>query len=209
MSLLGHETPDLALTRQIEAILFIGAHGVSVQEMALATGRTSSAIRKTLITMSESYAESHGMEVVELGGRWFMTTASDLSETIDKFHAADERQHVRLTRASLETLAVIAYSQPVTRSEIEAIRGVRCDRVIDTLLNHGLARIAGRRKSTGSPLLYRTTTKFLEIFGLRGIADLPTIAELEDLRASCEGSAPIETEDNALRTEGAEEHETE
>ena len=101
---------------------------------------------------------------------------------MDKFHAADESERVRLTRASLETLAVIAYSQPVTRSEIEAIRGVRCDRVIDTLLGYGLARIAGRRKSTGSPLLYRTTTKFLEIFGLGAISDLPTIDELEELR---------------------------
>ena len=70
----------------------------------------------------------------------------------------------------------------MTRSEVESIRGVRCDRVIDTLLGYGLVRIAGRRKSTGSPLLYRTSTRFLEIFGLGAISDLPTVAELEDLR---------------------------
>ncbi|MDY4032132.1 MAG: SMC-Scp complex subunit ScpB [Pyramidobacter sp.] len=182
MSLSRQEEPENLLIRQIEAILFVAADGASVPEISLATGRPAAAVRKTLAWLNESYALSHGLEIVELGGKWFMTTASDLSEIMDKFHAADESERVRLTRASLETLAVIAYSQPVTRSEIEAIRGVRCDRVIDTLLGYGLARIAGRRKSTGSPLLYRTTTKFLEIFGLGAISDLPTIDELEELK---------------------------
>lgn len=182
MSSSQHETSDRLLTRQIEAILFVGTDGVSAHEISLATGRPAATVRKALERMSEDFAAGHGMEVVELGGKWFMTTAGDLSETLDKFRAADASEHVRLTRASLETLAVIAYSQPVTRSEIETIRGVRCDRVIDTLLGYGLARIAGRRKTTGSPLLYRTTPKFLEIFGLGGISDLPTIEEIEDLR---------------------------
>jgi len=182
MSLSRQEEPENRLIRQIEAILFVAADGASVTEISLATGQSAASVRKVLTRLSESYALSHGLEIVELGGKWFMTTASDLSETMDKFHAADESERVRLTRASLETLAVIAYSQPVTRAEIEAIRGVRCDRVIDTLLGYGLARIAGRRKSTGSPLLYRTTTKFLEIFGLGGISDLPTIDELEELK---------------------------
>lgn len=182
MSLSRQEEPENLLVRQIEAILFVAADGASVAEISLATGRPAATVRKVLSQLSENYVLSRGLEIVELGGKWFTTTASDLSETMDKFHAADESERVRLTRASLETLAVIAYSQPVTRSEIEAIRGVRCDRVIDTLLGYGLARIAGRRKSTGSPLLYRTTTKFLEIFGLGAISDLPTIDELEKLR---------------------------
>ena len=182
MSLSRQEEPENLLLRQIEAILFVASDGASVSEISLATGRPAASVRKALTQLSESYALSHGLEVVELGGKWFMTTADDLSETMDKLRAADESERVRLTRASLETLAVIAYSQPVTRSEIEAIRGVRCDRVIDTLLGYGLARIAGRRKSTGSPLLYRTTTKFLEIFGLGAISDVPTIDELEELK---------------------------
>ncbi|MGI6075616.1 MAG: SMC-Scp complex subunit ScpB [Pyramidobacter sp.] len=182
MSSLPHETDDLLLQRQVEAILFTGTDGVTPQELSLATERPASAVRAALQKLSAGYAAEHGMEVVELGGRWFMTTAADLHDTLEKFRSVDESEHVRLTRASLETLAIIAYSQPVTRSEIESIRGVRCDRVIDTLLNYGLARIAGRRKSTGSPLLYRTTKKFLEIFGLGGISELPTIAEIEELR---------------------------
>jgi len=81
----------------------------------------------------------------------------------------------------MESLAVIAYNQPVTRSEIEEIRGVRCERVLDTLLSHGLIKIAGRGKGTGSPLLYRTTEHFLEIFGLDSISELPSLEELADL----------------------------
>lgn len=182
MSLSRQEEPENFLIRQIEAILFVAVEGASVQEISLAVDYPAASVRKILAQLSKSYALLHGLEIVELGGKWFMTTAGDLNETMDRFHAADASERVRLTRASLETLAVIAYSQPVTRSEIEAIRGVRCDRVIDTLLGYELVRIAGRRKSIGSPLLYRTTTKFLEIFGLGAISDLPTIDELEELK---------------------------
>ncbi len=189
MSQSQREKANETLRRQIEAILFIAPGGATIQEISLATGQTSFSVRKTLENMRDSYGVSHGMEVVELGGKWVMTTSADMSDTLEKFRAADESEHVRLTRASLETLAVIAYSQPVTRSEVEAIRGVRCDRVIDTLLGHGLVRIAGRRKSTGSPLLYRTSPRFLEIFGLGAISDLPTVAELEELKRRAVDSA--------------------
>ena len=182
MSELLRDKVSEQLVRKIEAILFIAVDGATPQEISLATDQSTAAIRKVLVQMQESYALKHGMEIVELGGKWFMTSAADLDDTLEKFRAADESEHVRLTRASLETLAVIAYSQPVTRSEIEAIRGVRCDRVIDTLLGYGLVRIAGRRKSTGSPLLYRTSPRFLEIFGLGSISDLPTVTELEELK---------------------------
>ena len=182
MSVLPQEKTAELLKRQVEAVLFIATDGATVQELSSATGQTSSAVRKVLNMMRDDYSKTHGMEVVELGGKWFMTSAGDMSETLERFRVANESEHVRLTRASLETLAVIAYSQPVTRSEVESIRGVRCDRVIDTLLGYGLVRIAGRRKSTGSPLLYRTSPRFLEIFGLGSISDLPTVAELEELK---------------------------
>lgn len=182
MSVSPQEEADKALSRQIEAILFVAADGAAVQEIATAVKKPSAAVRRVLAQLKESCAHDRGMEIVELGDKWFMTSAPDLIETLDRFRAADESEHVRLTRASLETLAVIAYSQPVTRAEIEAIRGVRCDRVIDTLLSYGLVRIAGRRKSTGSPLLYRTSSRFLEVFGLGAISDLPTVAELEELK---------------------------
>jgi segregation and condensation protein B len=78
---------------------------------------------------------------------------------------------------------VVAYNQPVTRGEMEEIRTVRCDRVIDTLLKHGLVRVAGRKKSIGNPLLYRTTDRFLELFGLDSTASLPRLEELQDMLA--------------------------
>ena len=203
MSVLPQEKTAELLKRQVEAVLFIATDGATVQELSSATGQTSVAVRKVLNMMRDDYSKTHGMEVVELGGKWFMTSAGDMSETLERFRVANESEHVRLTRASLETLAVIAYSQPVTRSEVESIRGVRCDRVIDTLLGYGLVRIAGRRKSTGSPLLYRTSPRFLEIFGLGSISDLPTVAELEELkRRSAEvadrpvESVPSETNEN-------------
>lgn len=182
MSELQHDNAFVQLARKIEAILFIATDGATPQEISLAVEKPAASVRKVLEQMRDEYSHIHGIEVVELGGKYFMTSAADLDETLEKFRAADASEHVRLTRASMETLAVIAYSQPVTRSEIEAIRGVRCDRVIDTLLSYGLVRIAGRRKSTGSPLLYRTSPRFLEIFGLGSISDLPTVAELEELK---------------------------
>ena len=206
MSALSHEKTAELLKRQVEAVLFIATDGATAQELASATGQTTAAVRKVLNAMREDYPKTHGMEVVELGGKWFMTSAEDMSETLEKFRVANESEHVRLTRASLETLAVIAYSQPVTRSEVEAIRGVRCDRVIDTLLGYGLVRIAGRRKSTGSPLLYRTSPRFLEIFGLGSISDLPTVAELEDLkRRSAEvADTPVSNSPDVLPDGGSE-----
>ncbi len=194
--------PSLELQRQIQAVLFIASEGATISEIASSTGAPVSAVRRILEELSEHFAESHGMEVLELGGKWFMSTAADMSEVLERFHEADESERVRLSRASMETLAVVAYNQPVTRSEIEEIRGVRCDRVIETLLSHGLIRIAGRRKSTGSPLLYRTTDRFLQIFGLGAISDLPTVAEIEELRRS---QLPTPTEqDQVFRSEDFE-----
>lgn len=212
MSVSPQEEADNLLLRQVEAILFVASDGAAVQEIATAVRKPSATVKRILERLKENCAQNRGMEIVELGGKWFMTSAPDLIETLDRFRAADESEHVRLTRASLETLAVIAYSQPVTRSEVESIRGVRCDRVIDTLLSHGLVRIAGRRKSTGSPLLYRTSPRFLEVFGLRAISDLPTVAELEELKRSSaipsmtNGSAGGEISGDAVEKEAA--HET-
>ncbi|MDY3868610.1 MAG: SMC-Scp complex subunit ScpB [Pyramidobacter sp.] len=194
MSSSAHGQPDVQLCRKIEAILFIASDGAAVSEIAASADVSSGDVKKALAHLREQYAGRSGLEIAELGGKWFMSTAGDMSETLQRFRAADESEHVRLSRASMETLAVIAYNQPVTRSEIEEIRGVRCDRVIDTLLGYGLVRIAGRRKSTGSPLLYRTADKFLEIFGLGAISDLPTIAEIDELRKHREADAWQEDE---------------
>lgn len=124
-----------------------------------------------------------------------MATSPDLSDVVEKFADSVAMQKVRLSRAALETLSVIAYNQPVTRSEIENIRSVRCDRVVDTLLKHGLIRVAGRKKSLGSPLLFRTTDRFLEIFGLGGISSLPSLQELNESMADDETADASEGND--------------
>ena len=168
------------LERQIEAMLFISPQPISTQEIATYLGISTERAERAINTIKEVYAGGHGLTLLFEADGWMMATAKDLRDIIEDFANTVSLQRVRLSRAALETLSVIAYNQPVTRSEIEAIRSVRCDRVVDTLLKHGLVRVAGRKKSIGSPLLFRTTDRFLEIFGLAGISSLPSLDELRN-----------------------------
>ena len=129
----------------------------------------------------------HGLVLRSVAGGWVLETNPHFAEVLALFRDTSRRGRVRLSRAAVETLAVISYNQPVTRSEVEELRGVRSERVIETLLSHGLVRIAGRKKASGSPLFYRTTPRFLELFGLEAIADLPSLEELGEL-----GADPLE-----------------
>lgn len=171
------------LERYLEAILFVSNDPLIPSEDLSSILKVS---RKEIISALESLRshyqeEDHGMVLKKVSGGWKLYTAPDISDVLDNFRDSIQRQHIRLSKASMESLAVIAYNQPVTRSEIEEIRGVRCERVLDTLLSHGLIKISGRGKGTGSPLLYRTTEHFLEIFGLDSISELPSLEELADL----------------------------
>jgi segregation and condensation protein B len=165
--------------RQIEAIFFVAAQPLPEEALSSATGQSVKAVHEAVERLRSCYAEGRGVTLLRLSGGWQMATAPDLDQVIADFLGSMATQ-VRLSKAALETLAVVAYNQPVTRSEMEEIRTVRCDRVIDTLLKHGLVRVAGRKKSVGNPLLYRTTDVFLELFGLDAISSLPTLAELQD-----------------------------
>ena len=170
------------LERQVEAMLFVSPQPISSQEIASYLGLSAGRVETAVKTLKNVYERSHGLTIIFVSGGWQMATSPDLAETIEAFSNSVSLQKVRLSKAALETLSVIAYNQPVTRSEIEDIRSVRCDRVVETLLKHGLVRVAGRKKSVGSPLLFRTTDRFLEIFGLAGINSLPTIEELKDYK---------------------------
>jgi segregation and condensation protein B len=189
------------IERQIEAMLFVSPQPVSTQELSAHLGISNERAERALKTIKESYAEGRGLALISVAGGWQMATAPDLCDEVESFASAVSLQKVRLSRAALETLSVIAYNQPVTRSEIEDIRSVRCDRVVDTLLKHGLVRIAGKKKSIGSPLLYRTTDRFLEIFGLPSISALPTLEELKD------GSKYGEDAEGAVRDDSEDEQE--
>lgn len=174
--------------RQIEAMLFVTQQPVTAQELASHLGLSVRRVEEALSVIKTVYEREHGLILLFQAGGWQLATSPDLAEVVDSFAGSVSSQRVRLSRAALETLSVIAYNQPVTRSEIEDIRSVRCDRVVETLLKHGLVRVAGRKKSMGSPLLFRTTERFLEIFGLAGINSLPALEELKEDDAGPDGA---------------------
>jgi segregation and condensation protein B len=161
--------------RALEAALFAAEAPMTPAELTLATGIEDSAA--ALRDLAELY-EGRGIELVERGGRWRMQTAPDLAHILRR-----EREEPRkLSRAGIETLAIIAYHEPVSRAEIEAIRGVQISKgTLDALIEAGWIKPAGRREVPGRPLTYATTPGFLDHFGLASRKDLPGI---EDLRAA-------------------------
>jgi segregation and condensation protein B len=124
-----------------------------------------------LITRYE--AEPRGLSIVEVGGGYRMVTRPELAPWLVRLARA--RTRVRLSRPALETLAIIAYKQPVSRPELDAVRGVSSDAVLDNLLERRLIRIGGRKEAPGRPFLYETSREFLVAFGLRDLADLPKV----------------------------------
>ncbi len=160
--------------RMAEALLFAASQPLSDEEIAEALPAEAD-VTAVMKALAEKYADA-GVNVVRVAGRWQMRTAEDLRHLLRK----EEIQTRRLSRAALETLAIIAYHQPVTRAEIEDIRGVSTSKgVLDALMETGWVRIRGRRRVPGRPVTYGTTDAFLEHFGLESIADLPGLGELK------------------------------
>lgn len=172
-----HEDMSEALAegvRRAEAVLFAAGEPMSAMQVAeiLPHGVEAADV---LMTLRALYV-NRGVNLVEVAGKWRFQTAQDLS-----YLFVEERQvQKKLSQAALETLAIIAYGQPVTRAEIEAVRGVAVSKaVIDTLMETGWIKIKGRRKTPGQPLTYGTTDAFLEHFGLESLGTLPGKADLE------------------------------
>ena len=168
------------LMRQIEALLFVSPQPVTEETLGTTLGQSAQSVGSAIERLNACYAAGRGVSLLKIAGGWQMVTAPDLESTVAGFYGALASQRVRLSKAAIETLAVVAYNQPVTRSEVEEIRTVRCDRVIDTLMKHGLVRVSGRKKSVGNPLLFRTTDRFLDLFGLESISSLPELEDLQD-----------------------------
>lgn len=163
------------LGRAIEAALFASEEPMSVDALAGFLGDAEkSEVRETLKELAQTY-EKRGVHLVERGKRWHFETAPDLAHLLRK-----EREQVRrLSRAATEVLAIIAYHEPVSRAEIESIRGVQTSGgTLDVLMEAGWVKIAGRREVPGRPTIYGTTPEFLDHFGLTSRRDLPGIAEL-------------------------------
>ncbi|GMM93305.1 SMC-Scp complex subunit ScpB [Qipengyuania sp. MTN3-11] len=161
--------------KAIEAALFAAEEPMSVEELSRFLGDAPYGdIRDGLEALAEHYAE-RGLRIVERGRRWHFETAPELAHFLRR-----EREQVRrLSRAATEVLAIVAYHEPVSRAEIESIRGVQTSGgTLDVLMEAGWIRIAGRREVPGRPTIYATTPEFLDHFGLASRRDLPGIAEL-------------------------------
>lgn len=167
-------TPPDDTTRAVEALLFAATEPLAVDTISAHVGGD---VRAALAQLAQDYA-GRGITLVERGGRWHFQTASDLAHLLRR----DRDAVRRLSRAATEALAIIAYQEPVTRAEIEAIRGVQTAKgTLDVLMEAGWVRPAGRREVPGRPLMFATTPGFLAHFGLTSRRDLPGI---DDLRAA-------------------------
>jgi segregation and condensation protein B len=170
----GEIDPFLAAMRAAEALLFASGEAIAVEDLAQKLPPDTD-IRAVLDTLRETYAE-RGVQLVEVAGKWRFQTAPDLGHLFAETRAAPKR----LSKAALECLAVIAYHQPVTRAEVEEIRGVALSRgTLDILLELGWVRPRGRRRTPGRPVTYGTTEAFLAQFGLASLDALPGKDDLQ------------------------------
>ena len=159
--------------RSVEATVFASAEPLTVADIAAHVGEGD--VAAALAELAERY-QGHGIELVERGGRWHFPTSPDLAHLLRR----TREEPRRLSRAATETLAIVAYHEPVSRAEIEAIRGVQISKgTLDVLMEAGWVRTAGRRETPGRPLLYATTPDFLTHFGLASRKDLPGIDDLK------------------------------
>jgi segregation and condensation protein B len=185
--------------RLLEAMLFASAEPLDEKSLAERLPQDID-VHAALLRLQEDYA-TRGVNLVRIGGRWTFRTASDLSWLLSK-ETVETR---KLSRAAIETLAIIAYHQPVTRAEIEEIRGVTTSKgSVDVLLETGWIRPRGRRKSPGRPVTYGTSEAFLSHFGLDAVSDLPGLEDLKgsgllDGRLPPGFSVPMPSDDPALR----------
>jgi segregation and condensation protein B len=185
--------------RILEAVLF--AADEPLDEKALAGRLPADAdVHALLLQLQQEYA-SRGVNLVRVGGKWSLRTAGDLAWILTRETVVTKK----LSRAAIETLAIVAYHQPVTRAEIEEIRGVTTSKgTLDVLLETGWVRLRGRRKAPGRPVTYGTTEGFLSHFGLEALTDLPGLDELKGAgllegTLPAEFNVPVPSDDPALR----------
>jgi segregation and condensation protein B len=173
------ETPefDLPLSTKLEAILFVAPEPVSVAQLAAALDLAPSVVERGLNELDDALA-NRGLRLQRHVGRVQLTTAPQFAELIERFLGLEATTH--LSRAALETLAIIAYQQPVTRPQIDSIRGVNSDSMLKSLLHKGLILESGRADGPGRPILYSTAPEFLQHFGLTSILEMPPLARPEE-----------------------------
>ncbi len=188
---------DETMRRALEAILMVTDEPLPVLTLARAVGRPTGDVSEALATLSEEYTEhGRGFDLREVGGGWRYYTRVEAAPYVERFVL--DGQQARLTQAALETLAVVAYKQPVSRARVSAIRGVNVDGVMRTLVTRGLVEEAGA-DTESQAILYRTTSHFLERMGMQSLDDLPELAPYlpemddieDDLAAAAAASEPV------------------
>jgi segregation and condensation protein B len=167
-----------SLAKLLEAALFASPRPIPTEELAaLDTEASPAAVQSALDELREHYdVEGHGVELVEQGGGFQILTRPEYTEAIERAQMAVRPQ--RLSGAALETLAIIAYRQPIGRADVAEIRGVDAGAILKSLLERGMIEVVGRGEGLGRPLLYGTTALFLEQFALRHLEELPRVDEL-------------------------------
>jgi segregation and condensation protein B len=159
------------LKSALEALLFVASESLSIDALVKLTGGSHVEVAQALQALTEEYA-SRGIVVREIAGGYRFASAPATSRFVEAYLLPAK---TNLSAPAMETLAIIAYLQPVTKGEIEAVRGVNVDSVVSTLLDRRFILEAGRRETVGRPLEYRTTPEFLESFGLRSLGELPPV----------------------------------
>lgn len=216
----NQESQEERLAFIIESVLFAAGTPLTIKRLSdilggPRRGPSNKEIAAALERLEQDYAPGRrGIQLVQVAGGYQLRTARENSEWV---RAVFRERPQRLGRAAMETLAIIAYRQPATRAEIEAVRGVDADAAINTLLSRRLVRIAGRKEALGRPLLYSTTTDFLEAFGLKDLSELPSLKELGPIideqaieaaaaapEASSESTEPVESVESAAPVVEAE-----
>jgi len=178
----GNSSPLSGLKGILEGILFVSGEPLSVDRMlGVVEGVSRAELVSALQALQADYAvEGRGLQLVEVAGGFQIATRPDCAPWIKRLERAKEG--ARLSRSAMETLAIVAYKQPVVRAEIEQIRGVDSAGVLKTLLERRLIRIVGRKDAPGRPILYGTTRQFLQAFGLKDLADLPALRDIKELK---------------------------
>lgn len=166
------EKTTLSVSARLEALLFVAPEPVSTSQLATVLQITPSEIEGGLNELTQQLTE-RGIKLQRFRGKYQLTTTPEAAEIIETFLGLEATS--KLSKAALEALAIVAYQQPVTRPQIDAVRGVNSDGVLKSLLNKGLIEEAGRAEGPGRPILYHTTTDFLQHFGLNNLDELPKL----------------------------------
>ena len=197
----GLEGRELAAV--LEVLLFVSPEPVSLSRLVTAVGNVSKAeVEQALTRLEQDLAQDNrGIQLVKLAGGYRLVTKAEYAPWLKRLDKAKAAQ--KLSRSALESLAIIAYKQPLVRAEIEEIRGVETSGVLRTLLERKLVRIVGRKEVPGRPIMYGTTKFFLEHFGLQDITQLPPLREFKELGEAEQALLPMEREEVALEPQSA------